>query len=231
MYCMFDWTIYRLFVVTKIWKRDFLQMMILLYVFSKCSVLEHKLRFETWIARNRVNGIYLFHLYYLITLLAYLFSQSSCAKYGLEMWFSPNYHICKWLLGMQRSWNKNAFWDVNNKTLRNWCKFFFFFLFNNTYGLPVPRMGTKCPYQLFYVWLVDLHTICAKYGLVTRHAPNKGIRKYLFDMKRSWIKNAFFDVNNKKCHKWCKFVNSFLFNNPYGHQLTKSSIVCLIGVY
>jgi hypothetical protein len=38
----------------------------------------------------------------------------------------------------------------------------FTFLFNNTYGLHVLTMDTSNPNQLFYVWLVDLETICAK---------------------------------------------------------------------
>jgi hypothetical protein len=35
-------------------------------------------------------------------------------------------------------------------------------LFKNTYGLPVFTMHTTCPNQVFYEWLVDLQTICAK---------------------------------------------------------------------
>jgi hypothetical protein len=35
-------------------------------------------------------------------------------------------------------------------------------LFNNTYGLPELTMNTNNPNHVFYVWLVDLQTICAK---------------------------------------------------------------------
>jgi hypothetical protein len=66
-----------------------------------------------------------------------------------------------------------------------------------------------------YVWLVDLETICTKYGLETRFSPND-IRKFMLDMQRSWTQNAFWDVHNKKWRKWCKFVSHFLFNNSYG---------------
>jgi hypothetical protein len=45
---------------------------------------------------------------------------------------------------------------------------------------------------------------------------NDDIRKYLLQKQRSWTKNAFRDVNNKKWHKRCKFVSPLLFNNPYG---------------
>jgi hypothetical protein len=57
------------------------------------------------------------------------------------------------------------------------------FLYNNTYVLTVLKMDTKCPDQVFYVWLVELHTICAIYGLETWFSPNADIRKYLLDMK------------------------------------------------
>jgi hypothetical protein len=64
----------------------------------------------------------------------------------------------------QRSRTKNAFWDVNNKKWRKWCKFVLRFLFNNTSGLPVLTMVTKCPNQVYYVWLVDLQTIALNTG-------------------------------------------------------------------
>jgi hypothetical protein len=35
-------------------------------------------------------------------------------------------------------------------------------------------------------------------------------------MRHSWTKYAFWDVNNAKWRKWCKFVSPFLFNNTYG---------------
>jgi hypothetical protein len=60
-----------------------------------------------------------------------------------------------------------------------------------------------------------LQTIPAKYVLETWFPPNDDIRKCLFDMKHGTTKNAFWDVNNKKWLKWCKFVSHFLFSNPY----------------
>jgi hypothetical protein len=50
---------------------------------------------------------------------------------------------------------------------RIWYKLDSPFLFNNTYGLAVLTKDTKFPNQVFYVCLVDLQTICAKYGLKT----------------------------------------------------------------
>jgi hypothetical protein len=98
-----------------------------------------------------------------------------------------------------------------------WCKIDSSFLSSNTYALPVLTMGTKHPKQVFYVWLVDLHTICAKQGLETWFFPNNGIRIYLLDIKHSITKNAFWVLNNTKWRKWCKFVLPFLFNYTYGY--------------
>jgi hypothetical protein len=80
-------------------------------------------------------------------------------------------------------------------------------LFNNTYGLPVLTTDTKCPDQVFYVWLVHLQTIWAKYGLETRFFPNDNIRKWLLDMKHGSNKSALWGVSNKKRRIWCKFVS------------------------
>jgi hypothetical protein len=74
-YFMFDWSIYELFVLNRGWKRDYFQIMKFVYVCSTWSIVELKTRFETWITRNDVNGESLFHLPYLITLIAYLCSQ------------------------------------------------------------------------------------------------------------------------------------------------------------
>jgi hypothetical protein len=56
---------------------------------------------------------------------------------------------------------------------------------------------TKYPNQIFYVWLVDVQTICAKYVLETLFSPNDDIRKCLLDMKRGSNNKMFWDVNNK----------------------------------
>jgi hypothetical protein len=101
---------------------------------------------------------------------------------------------------------KDTFWYVSNKRWRKWCKFVSTFSFNNTYGLPVLTMDTRCPNQLFYVWLVDLHTICAKLCLETF-----SLQIMIFvcfpDLRHIWTKYAFWDVNIKKWRKWCKYVS------------------------
>jgi hypothetical protein len=74
-YFMFDWPIHSLVVLNRAWKRNSLKMMIFVNVCSTWGMVQLKTRFETWITRNDVNGVSLFHLSYLITLMGYLFSQ------------------------------------------------------------------------------------------------------------------------------------------------------------
>jgi hypothetical protein len=38
--------------------------------------------------------------------------HTSCAKFGLKTWFSPNDDIRKYLLDMKHDWTKNAYWNV-----------------------------------------------------------------------------------------------------------------------
>jgi hypothetical protein len=83
-YSTYDWSIYRLFVLNRGRKRDSLQMMIFVVVCSKCSVVELKTRFETWIARNEINVVYWFHFYYLITVLA-LVIKLTCVQNGQKL--------------------------------------------------------------------------------------------------------------------------------------------------
>jgi hypothetical protein len=56
------------------------------------------------------------------------------------------------------------------------------YLSYNTFALPVLTTDTKCPNQVFYGWIVDLQTICTKYGLETWFSPNDEIRNYLLVM-------------------------------------------------
>jgi hypothetical protein len=48
-YFMFDWSIYRIFLLNRGWKPVSLQIMILVYVCSTWDIVEVKTRFETWI--------------------------------------------------------------------------------------------------------------------------------------------------------------------------------------
>jgi hypothetical protein len=68
-YSIFDWSIYRKFVLNTAWKRDTLQTMIFVNVWSTWSMVQIITRFETWITWNDVNYASLFHLSYIITLM------------------------------------------------------------------------------------------------------------------------------------------------------------------
>jgi hypothetical protein len=72
MYFMFNWSIYRIFLLNTGWKLDSFQNMIFVNVCWTLSMVELKTRFEPWITRNDVNGVSIFHLSYLISLMAYL---------------------------------------------------------------------------------------------------------------------------------------------------------------
>jgi hypothetical protein len=151
---IFVWSNYRQFVLNTGWKRDSLQMTIFVIVSSTWSMVEFNTRFESWITRNDVNGVRLFHLHSLITLMVYLCSQwnpNVQIKYFmfdwsiyrlfvlntmLESWPYPIHDIHIYFLDMKHSWNKNAFWDLNNKIWRKWCMSLSPSLFNITCGLP-----------------------------------------------------------------------------------------------
>jgi hypothetical protein len=72
---MFDRSFNRQFVLNTGWKRDYLQMMTFVNICSSWSMVQLNTRFESSITSNDVNGVSLFHLSYLITLMAYLISQ------------------------------------------------------------------------------------------------------------------------------------------------------------
>jgi hypothetical protein len=74
-YFVFDSSIYRLFVLDRSWKRDSLQIIVLVYICSACCVVELKTWFVTWKTWNDINGVSSFHLSYLVTFMAYLCSQ------------------------------------------------------------------------------------------------------------------------------------------------------------
>jgi hypothetical protein len=88
-YFMFDWSIYRLFVLNRGWKRDCLQIKIFVSVCSTWSIFELTTCFETWITINEVHGVSLLNLSYLTTLKAYLCSQRTTnvhIKYFMFDW-------------------------------------------------------------------------------------------------------------------------------------------------
>jgi DNA-directed RNA polymerase subunit RPC12/RpoP len=102
--CVIGWST-EYFVLNKGRKRDSLQKVIFVYVCSTCSVVEIKKRIATWITRNDVNGPTLFHLSYLITLRAYLCSQSAPnVQIKYFMFDSSMYR----LFVLNRSWKRDS---------------------------------------------------------------------------------------------------------------------------
>jgi hypothetical protein len=92
-------------VLNRSWKRDFLQTMIIVYVWSTWNIVELKTRFETWITKNDVYGESLCHLSYLITLIVYL-----CSQWTLKV--QINYFMVDWsiyrLFVLNRSWKHDS---------------------------------------------------------------------------------------------------------------------------
>jgi hypothetical protein len=86
----------RLFVLKMGWKFDSLQMMIFVNVCSTWSMVQLKTRFKTWITLNDLNGVSLFHLSYLITLMVYLRSQQTpnVQNQVLYVWLVYIHTIC-----------------------------------------------------------------------------------------------------------------------------------------
>jgi hypothetical protein len=105
-YFMFDWSIYRLFVLNTSWIRDSLQLNIFVNVCTTCSMVELITHLETLITRIDVNGVSLFHLSYLITLMAYLCSQRT-PKVHIK------YFMCVWsiyrLFMLNSDWKRDSF--------------------------------------------------------------------------------------------------------------------------
>jgi hypothetical protein len=150
------------------------------YDIRKCLLdMKHgwtKNAFETWIIRNGVNGVSLFNTFYWIKLMACLFSQRTlnvqikCFMFdwSVEIIFvlksdwkcdSPQImifvNVC-WTWSMVNLKTPFEIWITRN-VVSGVSLFHLYY-----HALPVITKVTKCPHQVFYVWLVDLHTICAK---------------------------------------------------------------------
>jgi hypothetical protein len=104
-YFMFDWSIYSLFWLNWSWKHDALQIMIYVYVWSTWSIVELKTPFETWITRNDVYCVSLFHISYLITLVVYL-----CSQWTLKV--QIKYFMVDWSIYrpfvLNRAWKRDS---------------------------------------------------------------------------------------------------------------------------
>jgi mannose/fructose/N-acetylgalactosamine-specific phosphotransferase system component IIC len=99
-YFMFDCLIYRVFMLNWAWKRVSLQIMVFVCVLDVFTV-ELNTRFETWITRNYVNGVSLFNLSYLITIMVYLCSQRKPNVKMNNFMFDWSMHV---LFVLNRGW-------------------------------------------------------------------------------------------------------------------------------
>jgi hypothetical protein len=108
----------------------------------------------------------LFHFSYLITHMAYLWSQrtpNDQIKYFKFDWSIYRLFVLKTtfkrdslqmlFVNVWSTWSmvhiKDAFWYVNNKKWSKRCKFVSLFLFNNAYGLPMLTTDTNYPIKYF----------------------------------------------------------------------------------
>jgi hypothetical protein len=102
-YFTFEWSIYRLFVLNRTLDSWFFLIMIFVYVRSTWSIVELNRRFETWMTRNDVNGVCLFNLPYVMTIMAYLCSQRT-------PYIQIKYFILDWpiyiLFVLNRCWKR-----------------------------------------------------------------------------------------------------------------------------
>jgi hypothetical protein len=103
---MFHWSIYRVFVLNNSSKREYVQIMIFVYICSTWGIFELKTRFVAWITRNDVNGVSLFHLSYLITLMAYIgYQRTTNVQIKYFMFHSS---ICR-IFVPSRAWKSDSF--------------------------------------------------------------------------------------------------------------------------
>jgi hypothetical protein len=79
-YFIFVWSIDKLFVLNRAWKRVSVQIMIFVYVCSSWGIVKLNTCFVTWTTRKDINGVSLFNLSYLITLMVYMCSERTPNK-------------------------------------------------------------------------------------------------------------------------------------------------------
>jgi hypothetical protein len=129
---MCEWSIYRLFVLNRSWKRDYLQMMIFVCLLvmghSRTKNAFWDVNNKKWRKECKLVSPFLFNNVYglpvltndtkipnLVFYVRLVDPQTICAKHGLETWLHPIHDIRICCLVMRHSTTKKAFCDVNNK--------------------------------------------------------------------------------------------------------------------
>jgi hypothetical protein len=95
----------RIFVLNTGWKRHYIQMMLFVNVCSTWCIVDLETRVETWITRNVLNGVGLFHLYYLITIMACLCSQRTPNVQIKYFMFDWSFY---WLFVLNTGWKRDS---------------------------------------------------------------------------------------------------------------------------
>jgi hypothetical protein len=157
-YFMLDWSIYTLFVLYRGWKQYSLQIMIFVYVCSTWSIVEHKTRFETWITRNDVNGVSLFNVSYLITLMACLCSQRTPniqIKYLMFDW------SVYYLFVLNTSWKRES---LQMMVFANVCSSWSMVLLKTFFETSITRNDVYGVSLFHLSYLITLRPTCAHKG-------------------------------------------------------------------
>jgi hypothetical protein len=120
-YFMFDWSIYIQFLLNTGWKRDSLQIMIVVNVSSTWCIVPLKTCFVLWITRNDVISLILFHLSYLLTIMVYLWSLLS--PNAQIKYFMFDWSICS-LFVVNTGWKHDSLQiKIFVNVCSTWCMF------------------------------------------------------------------------------------------------------------
>jgi hypothetical protein len=169
-YFMFDWSLFWIFMLNRAWKYDSLQMMIFVNICSTWSMVEIYTLFERWITSNDVNGVRVFHLSYLIKLMAYLSSQWK-PNFQIK-YFMFDWSICR-LFVSNRAWKRVSLQIIMSVYI---C---------TTWGIVEPK-------TLFETWITRnvgngvslFHLSCLiilMAYLCSQRTPKVKIKYYMFD--------------------------------------------------
>jgi hypothetical protein len=252
-YFMFYWSIYRKSVLNRGWKRDSLQTTIFVYICSTWSIVQIKTRFETWITRNDVNGVSLFNLSNLITLIAYLCLQRTQN-------FQIRYYMLHW--SIYRVFVLNTGWKRDSLQLMifvNVSSTWWMVQLKSCFDAWITRNDVNGVRLNHFSYLITLMGY-----LCSQWTTNVQIKYFMFDwsiyrqlvLNRSWKRNSFqtrifsyvsstwsivelkkrFETwvtrNAVNCVSLIQFsylITLMLTCAHKGHQISKSRILCLIG--
>jgi hypothetical protein len=107
---MFNWSIFTIFVLNRGWRRESVQIMVFVYVWSTWNVDELKTRFEKWITRNDVNGVRMFQ--FLFNNTYGLRALTTDTKLPNQLYVQIKYFMCDWsifgVFVLKRAWKRDS---------------------------------------------------------------------------------------------------------------------------